>query len=203
MSWRQSLQVGTRSTHRNSSPEGRKARQWPEAQSESSSQSVPGTPSAMHRPSSQWAASMQNVSSSSAPESQRVAQELTGRSGGRPLFLFLHHWDVHHDYIPPKEDLAQVHARRAAQQINDNQTGHPYSHHQRQRPPSLWGRRASFKAPSLTGRGASRRESSPRAWTKSRAPCFCGARQLSRDGHRSSPKKKRWSSFVPWATCGR
>jgi arylsulfatase A-like enzyme len=57
------------------------------------------------------------------------AQRVLREAGGRPVFLFLHFWDVHFDYIPTREDLAAVHPQRAAQDIDYADVGHPYTGH--------------------------------------------------------------------------
>lgn len=64
-----------------------------------------------------------------APRLTRLSRQLVGRSGRRPLFLFLHFWDVHYDYIPPPEDLAEVHPHRARQRIDYRLVRHPFTRH--------------------------------------------------------------------------
>lgn len=70
-----------------------------------------------------------------APRVERLAGELLGRSGRRPLFLFLHFWDPHYDYIPAQEDLSAVHPELGAKRLDYAQThlfawqGDPAWHH--------------------------------------------------------------------------
>lgn len=43
-----------------------------------------------------------------APKTTAVAEEfLQSRDASKPFFLFLHHWDVHFDYMAPKEYVAR------------------------------------------------------------------------------------------------
>ncbi len=59
----------------------------------------------------------------------RRAWEHLSKAGSRPLFLFLHYWDVHYDYIPTRDDLRAVHSARAAEEIDYDQVGHPFTGH--------------------------------------------------------------------------
>ncbi len=64
-----------------------------------------------------------------APQLARLSRRLIENSGTRPLFLFLHFWDVHYDYIPPREDLAAVHRQLAEQPLDYTQVRHPFTRH--------------------------------------------------------------------------
>lgn len=59
----------------------------------------------------------------------RRGYEHLSKAGSRPLFLFLHYWDVHYDYIPSREDLEAVHPTRASEEIDYARVGHPFTGH--------------------------------------------------------------------------
>lgn len=64
-----------------------------------------------------------------APQLATLARRTIGSAGRRPLFLFLHFWDVHYDYIPPREDLVAAHPSRGDQDINYDEARHPFTRH--------------------------------------------------------------------------
>jgi arylsulfatase A-like enzyme len=62
-----------------------------------------------------------------SPAILQRARQVMDRVGQRPLFLFLHFWDVHYDYLPPLADLEAVHPKVANLPLDLNAVPHPHT----------------------------------------------------------------------------